>query len=114
MAAIRWRIYVNWALDQWPTRLFNHFILQGYVYDWLLALTLIVINFTVPVLIIRPFQRPYTEGDPALSYPHTSVPLTENQKFALLFGLPGLVAALMQIWWRSWLDWCVSWWTMRT
>jgi diacylglycerol diphosphate phosphatase/phosphatidate phosphatase len=82
-----------------------HFIVDGYVYDWLLALVLIAVNFTIPNEILPPVERHYTPGDPALSYPVKSVPLTETQKYVLVFALPAAVAAAAQLWYRSLLDW---------
>jgi hypothetical protein len=86
--------------------LYNHFIVAGYVYDWLLALVLVVINWTVPCILIKPLDRFYVPDDPALSYPSLRAPLTEDQKFVLIFGLPALVSAVAQLWLKSWLDWC--------
>jgi len=44
--------------------------------DWLLALTLIVINFTIPGPVVKALHRHYTADDPALSYPTVHVPLS--------------------------------------
>ncbi|KAI8474188.1 MAG: phosphatidic acid phosphatase type 2/haloperoxidase [Monoraphidium minutum] len=83
--------------ERWRGALVRHFITDGYIYDWALALALIIMNFTVPGPIVRPLERHYTAGDPALSYPSVYVPLSENQKFGLEFAIPGVVGALMQL-----------------
>ena len=44
--------------------------------DWLLALTLIIINFTIPGNVVQALRRHYTPGDPSLSYPSVHVPLS--------------------------------------
>lgn len=76
--------------------LLRHFIEEGYLWDWLLALTLIVVNFTVPGPIVKAARRFYSPGDPALSYPTVHVPLSETQKFYIEFAIPGLVAFAAQ------------------
>lgn len=82
-----------------------HFISEGYLYDWLLALVLILINFTVPNILLPPVERAYAPNDPSLSYPNAYVPLTEDQKYALVFLLPAVIAGVAQLWYRSLLDW---------
>lgn len=41
--------------------------------DWLLALVLIIINFTIPGPVVKALHRVYIPGDPALSYPSVHV-----------------------------------------
>jgi hypothetical protein len=84
-----------------------HFISEGYLYDWLLALVLILINFTVPNVLLPPVERAYSPNDPSLSYPNAYVPLTESQKYVLVFLLPAVIAGVAQLWYRSLLDWWV-------
>jgi hypothetical protein len=84
-----------------------HFITEGYLYDWLLALVLIIINFTVPTVLLPPVERAYSPDDASLAYPIAHVPLTEDQKYALVFVLPAAIAAVAQLWCRNWLDWWV-------
>jgi membrane-associated phospholipid phosphatase len=52
---------------------------------------LIAQAFVLPVYVIAPLQRFIPPGDPAVSYPHVPVPLTEAQKW-LALGLAPLVA----------------------
>lgn len=54
----------------------HHAATNAHTDDWLLALVLIVINFTVPGVRVKALQRHYTDGDPALSYPSVHVPLS--------------------------------------
>lgn len=81
------------------------FVLAGYLWDWLLALTLIIINFTVPGNVIPAMKRIYFDNDPAFKYPSTSSWLSETQKFPVELGIPLLVVALVQLHSRSLVDW---------
>lgn len=80
-------------------------LLAGYIWDWLLALTLIIINFTIPGEVIPPLERMWFPNDPSLSYPPTKSWLSEKGKFPVEFGIPLLVAALAQFESRSLIDW---------
>lgn len=44
--------------------------------DWALAISLIIVNFTVPGPVMKALERHYTPGDPTLSYPSVHVPLS--------------------------------------
>ncbi|GBF89334.1 hypothetical protein Rsub_02211 [Raphidocelis subcapitata] len=81
---------------QWREVAVRHFVRDGYLYDWLLAIALIVVNFTIPGPVIKPLRRAYVPGDPSLSYPSVHVPLTENQKFWIEFATPAVVGAAAQ------------------
>ncbi|KAF6265403.1 phosphatidic acid phosphatase type 2/haloperoxidase [Scenedesmus sp. NREL 46B-D3] len=80
-------------------------LLAGYIWDWLLAVTLIIVNFTIPGEVIPPLERMWFPNDPTLSYPPTRSWLSERGKFPVEFGIPLLVTALAQVHSRSLLDW---------
>lgn len=63
---------------------------DGRLGDWLVASALIAQAFILPVYVIEPLQRFIPPNDPATSYPHVPVPLTEAQKW-LVLGLAPLV-----------------------
>eukprot|EP00877_Chromochloris_zofingiensis_P009005 jgi/Chrzof1/4358/Cz14g10070.t1 len=66
---------------------------------------LITIAWTIPIHVIKPADRFYVPGDPHLSFPMRHVWLNDAQKFMLIFLLPAVVSALLQIKHRSWIDW---------
>lgn len=82
-------------------------LVAGYLWDWLLALALIIINFTVPGNVIPAVKRMYFVDDTAFRYPSTPSWLSERGKFPVEFGLPLLIVALIQVHSRSLVDWWV-------
>lgn len=81
--------------------LYKFLIQAGYLWDWLLAAVLIIINFNVPGVLIPAVDRLYFDDDPMLRYPSKESWLNEKQKFPVEFGIPVLVVALAQIWARD-------------
>lgn len=96
---------LGWKLRCWTLHAILWLVVAGYLWDWLLALVLIVINFTVPGIVIPAVERMYFEDDPAFRYPPTPSWLSERQKFPVEFGVPLLVVALIQLHSKSLIDW---------
>lgn len=78
---------------------------EGWLWDWLLAAVLIAINFSIPGQVVKPVHRYLPRHDPGFSYPKVQTWLTGSEKYSLMFALPAVVGALMQVRMRSWLDW---------
>eukprot|EP00775_Hariotina_reticulata_P011579 gene11579-11723_t len=79
-------------------------VVAGYIWDWLVAVALITINFTIPGSMVPAVDRLYFPNDPALSYPQVKSWLSERDKFPVELGVPLLVVGLAQIWGLSWID----------
>lgn len=77
----------------------------GYLWDWLLAVAVIIINFTIPGSVIPAVKRIIFDDDPSLRYPTSTSWLSEEQKFPVELGVPLLVVALVQLKTRSLVDW---------
>eukprot|EP00878_Enallax_costatus_P002057 GHUV01002223.1.p1 GENE.GHUV01002223.1~~GHUV01002223.1.p1 ORF type:complete len:288 (+),score=64.57 GHUV01002223.1:130-993(+) len=95
----------NLRCRSWLMLAAKWFLLAGYLWDWLLAIALIIINFTIPGTVIPAVKRIIFDDDPSLKYPSSSSWLSEEQKFPVEFGVPLVVVALVQLNTRSLVDW---------
>jgi hypothetical protein len=95
---------ISLTCRRWACYTYRWLISAGYIWDWLLAAVLVVINFFVPGVLIPAVDRMYFPDDPTLRYPSVESWLNEQQKFPVEFGVPLAVVLLVQIWGRSGAD----------
>lgn len=80
------------------------FLADAYIYDWLAAGILIIINLTVPGGAIKPVDRAYTLGDPSLSYPDRNSTISSSVLYALAFAFPLIVYIAASVYKKSFHD----------
>lgn len=84
------------------------FIREGYLWEWLTAAAIVIINHTVPLYAIPPMARFYVNSDPTLSYPVTSSTISGSVLYILAFLFPGVVivctAALLRSFHDGWVQ----------
>ncbi|CAD7698798.1 unnamed protein product [Ostreobium quekettii] len=85
---------VTWALK------------EGYVFDYVLLIVLMVLNFGVAVEVVEPKERFFIPGDPTLSYPKQDDKMVPSWLLVLVAGAGPLgIFAMWQLRMRSWVDW---------
>ena len=84
--------------------LFLWFLQDAYLYEWLAAGILIVINLTVPMVAIKPVDRYYSPVDQTLSYPKTDNTISNSVLFALVFAFPIAVYLCASLYKKSFHD----------
>jgi len=66
------------------------FMQEGYIWDWIVAIVLTIINHVVPLTAIRPVDRFYINTDPTLSYPYEENTISSTVLYILAFAFPGV------------------------
>lgn len=64
---------------------------ESYLWEWLTAGCLILINLLVPGLAIEPFHRFVPVSDPSLSYPYKSSTVSNGVLYVLTFVAPAAI-----------------------
>lgn len=85
--------------------LFDFFIKQGYLWDWIFAAIFIIVNYVVPTKAIPPVRRFYESNDPTLSYPNHESTVPGSALYVLTFLWPAVVVSVVAAIFRSWVDW---------
>ncbi len=82
------------------------FITDGYLWDWLFAAIVIIVNNTVPLGAVKPVDRFYLPSDATLSYPAGSSTISGTVLWLLVFILPLVLITIYDIVCRDLHDWC--------
>ena len=84
--------------------LYAWFIMDGYLFDWIVAGVAIIINLTVPGGAVKPTNRFYQDGDPTISYPARDGTISSGVLYAITFALPFTVYMATALFRRSFHD----------
>jgi hypothetical protein len=85
--------------------LFSFFISEGYLWDWLTAAALIIVNHLVPGRALKPIHRFYNTGDETIAYPFHEGSVPSYALYILVFVLPAVVVAVVAALQYSARDW---------
>ena len=87
------------------TTLHSFFISEGYIWDWITAAALIVINHLVPERAIKPIHRFFNPSDATIAYPYRENSVPSFALYLLVFVLPAVVVSVVAVLHRSAIDW---------
>lgn len=89
-------------MDQ--AKLRQWFVSDGYLWDWIVAAVVIIINLVVPLEAIHPRDRYYVNDDPTLAYPYHENTISSAVLYLLVFLFPGVVYVASAALQKSWAD----------
>ncbi|GMH33799.1 hypothetical protein BSKO_01633 [Bryopsis sp. KO-2023] len=81
------------------------YLQEGYIYDWITCVILILFDLVILVEQIKPRERLYQSDDPSLSYPTTEGTVSGTALYTISFVLPFAVFGLFQFRRKCPIDW---------
>ncbi|KAG2488392.1 hypothetical protein HYH03_013078 [Edaphochlamys debaryana] len=84
-----------------PGEVGHFFLVEGYLWDWLVAAAGIVINLVIPANVVKPIRRYYNVTDVTLMYPDHDSSVPSLALYLLVFVLPAVVFGVTALLKRS-------------